>query len=192
MLELLQPHRRFFGASDLKEMEAAVNDADVGVEIHDLVITDRLATVRLARHSESKRKKYRCVVWSGRPIRSLEDHWVVALHAKKDIPLVQKTPLRVLHRRSLLDRPKVIHGVQLERVNDHWFVVDVETQAGTYVKEFVHGDCGRTSPSLGDLLHSCCDIVQLDVLNMVMVNIATPTEGEAALLPEDEEAKDEE
>lgn len=33
----------------------------------------------------------------------------------------------------------------------------------SYVKEFVHGDFGRTKPNLGDLLNSETDILQLDV-----------------------------
>ena len=43
-------------------------------------------------------------------------------------------------------------------------------QAGTYIKEFVHGDSGRTSPSLGSLL-GCRDpaeILELDVLDIHM------------------------
>ena len=32
-----------------------------------------------------------------------------------------------------------------------------------YVKEFVHGDFGRTKPSLGTLLHMETDILELDV-----------------------------
>ena len=32
-----------------------------------------------------------------------------------------------------------------------------------YVKEFVHGDFGRTKPSLGDLLNTETDILELDV-----------------------------
>lgn len=42
----------------------------------------------------------------------------------------------------------------------------METQAGTYVKEFVHGDFGRTRPSLADLLGVSSgevDILELDV-----------------------------
>ena len=35
--------------------------------------------------------------------------------------------------------------------------------AGTYIKEFVHGDLGRTVPSIGSLLESEADILQLDV-----------------------------
>jgi tRNA U54 and U55 pseudouridine synthase Pus10 len=38
--------------------------------------------------------------------------------------------------------------------------------AGTYIKEFVHGDLGRTVPSVGSLLGSEADILQLDVTNV--------------------------
>ncbi len=38
--------------------------------------------------------------------------------------------------------------------------------AGTYIKEFVHGDLGRTVPSVGSLLNSEADILQLDVTNV--------------------------
>jgi len=38
--------------------------------------------------------------------------------------------------------------------------------AGTYIKEFVHGDLGRTVPSVGSLLESEADILQLDVSNV--------------------------
>ncbi len=38
--------------------------------------------------------------------------------------------------------------------------------AGTYIKEFVHGDLGRTVPSVGSLLDSEADILQLDVTNV--------------------------
>jgi tRNA pseudouridine synthase 10 len=44
------------------------------------------------------------------------------------------------------------------------FKLDIKTQAGTYIKEFVHGDFGRTQPSLGHLLGGVCvDILALDV-----------------------------
>jgi hypothetical protein len=37
------------------------------------------------------------------------------------------------------------------------------TSAGTYVKEFVHGDLGRTIPNVSSLLQCQADILQLDV-----------------------------
>jgi tRNA pseudouridine synthase 10 len=42
----------------------------------------------------------------------------------------------------------------------------VVTQAGTYVKEFVHGDLGRTKPSLSDIIGGDVDILALDVLDI--------------------------
>jgi len=42
----------------------------------------------------------------------------------------------------------------------------VISSAGTYIKEFVHGDLGRTIPNIGSLLNSECDILQLDVMNL--------------------------
>lgn len=40
----------------------------------------------------------------------------------------------------------------------------INRNIGTYVKEFVHGDLGRTVPSIGSLLSCRADILQLDVI----------------------------
>ena len=45
-------------------------------------------------------------------------------------------------------------------------LLDLTTQAGTYVKEFVHGDLGRTTPNVGALLGCEADILQLDVVGL--------------------------
>lgn len=36
----------------------------------------------------------------------------------------------------------------------------------SYIKEFIHGDMGRTHPNLGSLLDCDADILQLDVTNI--------------------------
>ena len=46
---------------------------------------------------------------------------------------------------------------------EFFFKLTLCTQAGTYVKEFVHGDFGRTSPNLCSILKCDVDIVALDV-----------------------------
>ena len=46
--------------------------------------------------------------------------------------------------------------------------MDLETQAGTYIKEFVHGDLGRTFPNLSSLLECEADIYQLDVAEVTL------------------------
>jgi tRNA U54 and U55 pseudouridine synthase Pus10 len=39
----------------------------------------------------------------------------------------------------------------------------VRAESGTYIKEFVHGDAGRTSPSVAAALGRKCDVLWLDV-----------------------------
>lgn len=40
-------------------------------------------------------------------------------------------------------------------------------QAGTYIKEFVHGDLGRTTPNLASIAGiQAADLIELDVMNV--------------------------
>ena len=51
------------------------------------------------------------------------------------IHLQQKTPLRVLHRRPNLTRPRTIYSVEFKVLNAHWFEMRCVAQAGAYIKE---------------------------------------------------------
>ena len=84
----------------------------------------------------------------------------------KDLIIQQTTPIRVLHRRTLAVREKVVHRLRARYINQHYMHVCLLASAGTYIKEFVHGDLGRTVPSIGSLLESEADILQLDVTNV--------------------------
>jgi len=53
-------------------------------------------------------------------------------------------------------------------LSEHFFELHVLASAGTYIKEFVHGDLGRTVPNVGQLLGTEADILQLDVTNVYM------------------------
>ena len=84
----------------------------------------------------------------------------------KPFKIEQQTPIRVLHRRSLCTRTRMIHELKLtiDPTDDHLFNVEITTESGTYIKEFVHSDFGRTSPSLEDLMKTGkLDILTLDV-----------------------------
>ena len=102
------------------------------------------------------------------------------------VRIQQTTPLRVLQRGTLLDRPRWLHSIRLTSLTPRFAILNLSTQAGTYIKEFVHGDLGRTTPSLGGLLSRLIpaeaggrrissDIVQLDVLG-----VRAPSESECA------------
>ncbi|XP_045770775.1 tRNA pseudouridine synthase Pus10 [Maniola jurtina] len=81
------------------------------------------------------------------------------------ITIQQKTPIRVLHRRPLLTRTRQILELKAVAVPDHpqLFRIFVRTSAGTYVKEWAHGELGRSRPALGDAVGARVDMLALDV-----------------------------
>ncbi|KAJ6921000.1 hypothetical protein NC651_014546 [Populus alba x Populus x berolinensis] len=93
---------------------------------------------------ENKLKQYCALVWISRP---LEDEDLQCIASHKDLKILQRTPVRVLHRRSPLERGKIIHWMKIEQItgSSQYFLLHLCTQAGTYIKEFVHGDLGRNA-----------------------------------------------
>ncbi len=77
--------------------------------------------------------------------------------------VVQRTPQRVSHRRADLDRERLVSVKGLEYIADMRLQLKVQCQHGTYVKEFISGDEGRTTPSLSSLLGVACRCDLLDV-----------------------------
>ena len=61
--------------------------------------------------------------------------------------------------------------MKAEYINPHHFILEIEASGGTYIKEFVHGDLGRTQPNVGEILNIDCDILQLDVKEVVGVDL---------------------
>lgn len=63
-----------------------------------------------------------------------------------------------------MTRQRSISGLSAVLIDPYHFRLRLTTQAGTYVKEFVHGDFGRTKPNLTIILNRFVDILELDVL----------------------------
>lgn len=84
--------------------------------------------------SQDKRKRYVAVCWTAVPQTPSQ------LRARLDlrgasVELKQRTPMRVLHRRSLLTRRKMIYDMRTEWINPHFFTLYLTASAGTYIKE---------------------------------------------------------
>ncbi len=82
-----------------------------------------------------------------------------------DFVLDQRTPLRVSHRRAdkIRKRRAQVISASLEEGK---LVVDIRADAGTYIKELIHGDQGRTTPSFSSLLGKKCICTRLDVIKI--------------------------
>jgi len=123
--------------------------------------------VGLRLDSNEKEKSYSCVCICDPPV-PMDSTICDVVSAMKDVELKQQTPIRVSHRRSDLVRPRTLREIKVSVIpgtRGRCVFVDLRAEAGTYIKEFCHGDKGRTNPSLGDLLGNGtkCDIIQLDV-----------------------------
>ena len=68
-------------------------------------------------------------------------------------------------------RDRSVREMNAELIDDHHFRINLTTQAGTYIKEFIHGDLGRTTPSISDIIGKNCDILELDVIVSVNFNL---------------------
>ena len=141
-----------------------------GVGIDSLKYENASRFSGLQAETEDKVKHYRCLCWSEKEVN--EQLIASKLNKNEVTTIVQATPIRVLHRRSLANRVRYVLKMKASKVYDnkkdenHWFTIDCSTSAGTYVKEFVHGDLGRTVPSVSSILGGKVDIVQLDCMGI--------------------------
>ncbi|XP_055595134.1 putative tRNA pseudouridine synthase Pus10 [Uranotaenia lowii] len=151
----------------LDEETAVVMETSIGkteqVAVKDLQLVPREELVYIKHGEEEKRKFYRALCVLEQPVT---EQVLKSLNIEEPFQIEQWTPLRVLHRRPLLPRPRTIHSVKAMACaqNDLLVVIDVVTQAGTYIKELVHGDFGRSTPSFRSIIGQPIDIHALDVM----------------------------
>ena len=99
---------------------------------------------------------------------SLEEMWekLQSLLGQGRLELQQRTPQRVAHRRGDLVRER---GLEITAVNQEadglW--VSLRADHGTYIKEFISSDEGRTVPSLAQFLATACTCGLLDVMEIL-------------------------
>jgi len=163
VLEFIQPHLSpEADPSFFERMTQRINASSL-VQVNSLGLFSNEQFQEMKDGVDQKRKSYRCVVWVSRPLQAAD---LEPLKQISDLVVNQQTPIRVLHRRSQLNREKIIHCMSAQWMNPHFFILDLTTSSGTYVKEFVHSDRGRCNPSLGSILKCDADILQLDVMNL--------------------------
>ncbi|XP_062303940.1 putative tRNA pseudouridine synthase Pus10 [Osmerus eperlanus] len=159
-LELLNPHRARFNKAEIRQLQETINGSSDKIRVRDLQIVTREAMGHMKEGEEDKTKSYTALIWTR---KAIEKEDITFIDNIKELKIAQKTPLRVLHRRPLAVRERVIHTMSTRFLDTHHFHLELRTQAGTYIKEFVHGDFGRTKPNLCELLEAETDILELDV-----------------------------
>ena len=166
VIEISEPRKRKF---DLLELAKQINQhAEGKIEVQELEFSERGRAQYLKEEASDSIKEYLALVETQ---DSVSDEILQAAQSDlTDCKIEQRTPNRVAHRRSDLIRKKHIHEIRLTRKNDFLLECYFKVQGGTYVKELISGDDGRTVPSLAEKLGTTCTCVKLDVVAVHTVN----------------------
>ena len=155
--ELKSPLRRTL---ELEQLTNSINKAaENQIEVHGLRLSNRAEVSRI---KETKAEK-------SYMIRFTSDHGLTDEEVTTRIQslsgqvLAQQTPQRVSHRRADKIRNRKVVSIENILITDDEIQFDVRCESGTYVKELIHSDEGRTNPSVAALLETDCEVILLDV-----------------------------
>jgi tRNA pseudouridine synthase 10 len=158
VLELLRPRVR---SIDLAALATDLGPEAAGrVELADVAPAEAADVVRFK--EASPEKSYRVGVAGSVPLGKVKE----ALSLAVGRTIAQRTPARVAHRRSDRVRARRIVDARVVDEAEGRFTVELRTEAGTYVKEWVEGDGGRTEPSLSSMVGVPLRVEFLDVLEV--------------------------
>ncbi|KAG0041720.1 putative tRNA pseudouridine synthase Pus10 [Gryganskiella cystojenkinii] len=173
-MELINPRTPSVPQETLDKVQEEINAImPEKVQIRKLTSLKSEDTKIIKDGEDTKTKSYSALCWASEPVTQTMLDAVNAYNSKAFI-VEQQTPIRVLQRRAQMIRKKEIHSLKAFPLQGHFFVVHLHTEAGTYIKEFVHGDLGRNQPSLASILGCEADIMELDVLEVDLEFPPTP------------------
>ena len=160
VLELRMPKKRDL---DLVNLMATINSTNKNrIKISNLKMVDRPRVAELKNTVCDKTYRVDVSISSDLTIESLKKG-AQKLNSKV---IKQRTPSRVSHRRADLVRPRLVNYVDVLSHTEGMVELEIRAQHGTYIRELVSGDEGRTDPSLSSLVGSPCKVEVLDVLNL--------------------------
>ncbi|HYK92803.1 MAG TPA: tRNA pseudouridine(54/55) synthase Pus10 [Thermoplasmata archaeon] len=158
VLEVLRPRTR---SIDIPSLAGTVGSASAGrVEVGEAVVAEAADVVRVK--EASPEKSYRVVVRGESPLAKINE----ALTFVAGRAIAQRTPTRVAHRRADRVRTRRVVAAHVVEAEAGRFTLDLRAEAGTYIKEWVEGDGGRTDPNLAQLLGVPLSVESLDVLEI--------------------------
>ncbi len=149
------------GRAALEEIEAAVSGKG-DVTVSGLREVPR-AFVEIVTESHFD-KAYEADVRFGREVGGDE---LMALRSLEGKTLLQRTPKRVAHRRADIVRHRKVKHIEAIRRDSGDLkaaTLIIRAEAGTYIKELISGDGGRTEPSVSGLLGADAACTRLEVV----------------------------
>ena len=160
VLELRMPRNRDI---DLNEMTAKINEGNMSrIQVNNLEFVPRKRVAELKNTVCDKSYRVDVSIPEDLTIESLKN----GAQRLKEKLVKQRTPTRVAHRRADLIRPRLVESVNVLSFEQGMVELEIKAQHGTYIRELVSGDMGRTVPSFSSLVDGACKVEVLDVLNL--------------------------
>ncbi len=166
IIELRNPKIRNL---NLSKIERRVNKRNrKKIRINDLKYTNKKEVISLKSKAKDTKKVYKAIIKAENKIDK-ENFNQIVLKLKETFEnqkIHQRTPYRVSHRRADKIREKFIYQINGKYIKPTIFEFTLETQGGTYIKELISGDEGRTTPSFSEIFNSKLVCKELDVLKI--------------------------
>lgn len=154
VLEILEPKKRDVKK---KKFRKDVNKTKK-VKIKNLELVDSDVVEKIK--SQKPDKTYKTVVKLEDEVKKEDLEKISLLEGKR---IYQETPNRVLHRRSDRLRKRIVKEIEWKKLGKKKIELEITAEAGTYIKELVSGDKGRTYPSVSEILRTDAEVEELDV-----------------------------
>ncbi|MFB6291437.1 MAG: tRNA pseudouridine(54/55) synthase Pus10 [Candidatus Bipolaricaulia bacterium] len=157
VLELHEPRRR---GINVERIRKELNESQSRVELFGMESTDKDKVEEVKQRRADK--TYRAVVRLTGEVSDLQVNEIADIQGIVN----QKTPKRVAHRRADRVRKRRVYWIRTEEVCRGVLEITVKAEAGTYIKELISGDEGRTRPSVAGRLGCKARCEKLDVLDI--------------------------
>ncbi len=155
VIEMINPIKRKI---DLKRVLTETNKSKK-VEIRGLKIVNKniVREIKFAGYD----KTYRAIVGFEKPVLNLKK-----IDELKSAVISQRTPIRVLKRRTDKIRTRRVKEIKYKLLNKKKVEFKIRAQSGLYIKELITGDEDRTKPSISSLLGNKVKKIELDVIKV--------------------------
>jgi len=161
VIEILEPKKRKIDKKKL--IEEVKKTKKVDIRKIKIVKSGLVEIIKRKRPD----KTYRALVKLKDDIEKKDLKKLSVLKGKK---IYQETPTRVLHRRSDKLRKRIVKDIKWKKIGKKKIELKIKAEAGTYIKELVSGDKGRTYPSVSEILRTPAEVKELDVIKIERID----------------------
>lgn len=160
VLEVKQPKKRKIDLEEIKRLITQESKNEVMVNTLSYTDSSDIARIKQAQFH----KVYELTIQMKTPIQ--KEKLKKVAQSLQGTTINQQTPTRVAKRRKEKVRQRQIYHCDVLDVRRACALLRIEAESGTYIKELVTGDNGRTQPNLNDLLGQSCVVDSLDVIEV--------------------------